>query len=120
MTVTITDWIATDLAKSLKSATIKGYVNALRSHHIENGLTVAAFTDARIDLIIRGGKRIYGEGERRNRQPLTDDILLRILPRIPNNHDGVNIRAALCIGFAGFLRSGEFTWDSWNPEISAK
>ena len=64
-TVTITDWIATNLAKSLKTATIKGYLNALRSHHIKNGLSVAAFTDARIDLVIRGGKRIYGEGERR-------------------------------------------------------
>ena len=108
-TVTITDWIATNLTKSLKAASIKGYLNALRSYHVENGLSVAAFSDARIDLVIRGGKRIYGEGVHRTRQPLTEDILLRILPHIPDNYDGVNIHATLCTGFAAFLRSGEFT-----------
>jgi len=118
--VTITDWIATNLAKSLKAITIKGYINALRSYHIENGFTDTAFTDPRIDLIIRGGKRVYGEGERRARQPLTEDILLKILPHIPDVYDGINIRAALCTGFAAFLRSGEFTWDTWNPAVSSK
>ena len=63
--ILITDWIATNLAKSLKAITIKGYINALRSYHTENGLTDTAFADPRIDLIIKGGKRVYGEGERR-------------------------------------------------------
>ena len=41
-------------------------------------------------------------------------------PHIPDVYDGINIRAALCTGFAAFLRSGEFTWDTWNPEVSSK
>lgn len=43
--------------------------------------------------------------------PLKAPILTRILPEIPSDHDGINLRAALCVAFAGFLRSGEFTWD---------
>ena len=26
----------------------------------------------------------------------------------------------MCTGFAAFLRSGEFTWDAWNPELSSR
>jgi len=71
------DWIATNLMKSLRGLTIKGYINALHAHHIDNGWTDTAFTDARIDLVIRGGKREYGEKQHRTCHPLTEDILQR-------------------------------------------
>jgi hypothetical protein len=32
---------------------------------------------------------------------------------ITDGEEGVNVKAALCVGFATFLRSGEFTWDTW-------
>jgi hypothetical protein len=112
--------MATGLAaKSVKATTIKGYVKALHSYHIENGLIDTAFKDPRIDLVIRGSKRVHGEGTRRIRQPLTEDILRRIVLQISDSeHDGVNMKAALCTGFAAFLRSGEFTWDSWDLTTS--
>jgi hypothetical protein len=117
--ITITDWIAS-IVSSVKPVTAKGYVNALRSTHIENGWSDASFSDPRIDLVIRGAKRVYGEGKRLLRLPLTEDILLRLLPLVPSDHDGLNLRAAICVGFAGFLRSGEFTWDLWDPETSPR
>jgi len=41
--------------------------------------------------------------ERWLRLPLTKDILLQLLTFIPYEFDGLNIRAAICVGFAAFL-----------------
>jgi len=36
------------------------------------------------------------------------------------SHDDVNFFAALCVGFAGFLRAREFTWEQWSPFSSPR
>jgi hypothetical protein len=72
--------------------------------------------DKRLDLIFKGGLRVYGEGSKAIRYPITSDILLRMVHEIPDDDEGVNLKAALCVGFAAFLRSGEFTWDTWSPD----
>lgn len=115
----ITDWLASLLTK-VKSTTAKSYIASLRSHHVENGIDGSAFCDPRIDLVIRGGEREYGIGQRTLRLPLTADILEKLLRHIPSDYNGANLKAALCTGFAAFLRSGEFTWDSWDPLISPR
>ena len=68
-----------------------------------------------IELTIRGGKRVYGEGEKRTKLPLTADNLQNIIQHIQIDWDGINLKAAFCVAFAGFLRSGEFTWNTWEP-----
>ena len=85
---------------------------ALRATHVERGHNTLVFDDKRIDLVIRGGKRFYGEGEKRLRLPLTGPILRQIVNEIRADYGGINLKAVLCVAFAGFLRSGEFTWDS--------
>ena len=102
--------------RTAKPATAKSYLNALRSYHLESGIPTSVFQDPRIDLVLRGGKRIYGEGTKRLRLPLTSAILLRIINELDNDEEGLNVKSALCVAFAAFLRSGEFTWDSWSPE----
>jgi hypothetical protein len=66
-------------------------------------MSVTALKDPRLDLIIRGGKRIYGEGAKAIRYPITYDILLRMVNEIRDDEEGVNVKAALCVGFAAFL-----------------
>jgi hypothetical protein len=103
----------------VKPAAAKGYIKALRSTHIKQGLDTTVFNDPRIELVLRGGKRIYGEGEKRLRLPITALILRQIINEIRQvNFDSVNLKTALCVAFAAFLRFGEFTWDSWNPASS--
>jgi len=114
----ITHWLA-ELMHKVKPATAKAYLNSIRSYHLENGISTAILNDPRIDLVLRGGKRVHGEGERRIRLPLTYDILLRITRETRNDFDGLNVKTALCVAFAGFLRSGEFTWETWDATSSA-
>ena len=104
----------------VKPDTAGQYLKALRSLHIERGYDPVVFSDPRISLLMRGGRRLYGNGDRRKRLPLTLDILTRILHEVDNDYNGTNLRAALCVAFAAFLRAGEFTWDDWDPNSSPK
>jgi hypothetical protein len=56
----------------------------------------------------------------RERLPLTSDILLPVvqLLALDTSLDATNLKTALCVGFAAFLRSGEFTWERWDPHLS--
>ena len=58
----------------------------------------------------------FDEGIKRLCLPLTSTILLRIINELNNDEEGLNVKSALCVAFAAFLRSGEFTWDNWSPE----
>jgi hypothetical protein len=112
--MTITHWIA-DLVRKVKPETAKAYLNALRSYHLEHHFDTNVFYDQRIDLIIRGAKRCQPQKEKRLRLPLTYEILCKIIRECPPiSVNNINIRAAICVGFAAFLRSGEFTWNTWN------
>jgi len=60
--------------------------------------------------------RIYGEGAEEIRYLITSDILLHMVNEIRNDEEGVNVRPALCMDFAAFLRAGELTWNTWSPD----
>src|SRR5438046_6649284 len=100
--------------RTAKPDTTESYISTIRSIHLEKGIPLSIFNDPRIDLVIRGGKRMYREGAKRIRLPLTASILLRILPQLRATEQDINIKAALCVAFAAFLRCGEFTWDNWS------
>ena len=94
--------------------TTKSYISHLRSYHIDKGYSTDVFNDERIKRILRGAARKYGNRPKRERLEITSEILKAILVTLRHTHDDINIYAAFCIAFAGFLRIGEFTWSTWN------
>jgi hypothetical protein len=115
------DWIAS-LGKSVKETTIRNYLKGLRNYHIFNRFPVAPFDDPLIDYVLRGVLRTYGIAPKRERLPITSPILRRILDVFAKDRsfEALNLRAALCTAFAGFLRPGEFTWVRWDYGESPK
>ena len=88
----VTHWL-TEVMRTAKPATANSYLNALRSFHLESGIPTSVFEDPRIDLVIRGGNRVFGEGTKRLRFPLTSSILLRVINEIGNDEEGINVRS---------------------------
>lgn len=67
-----------------------------------------------IALTSRGIKRVQGTAATvRRKLPITFELLRTITPLLPIDHpDSATIRAAMWLGTAGLLRTGEFTVDS--------
>ena len=76
-------------------------------------LNESTFNDPHLERIIRDGKRYYENIDRQERLPITREILICILQQIPDIYDGLNNKAALCLGFSAFLHTEEFIYDKW-------
>jgi integrase len=96
--------------------TAQSYLFALRSHHIDLGLSVQSFDDERLKRIIRGAKRQFGETPTRERKEITKEVLQSLVSHLTHTHDDVNLQAAFCVAFAAFLRVDEFTWKDWTSQ----
>ena len=100
---------ATFLANSVQHATIKVYVSAVRSSHIEQGFPDPLLNCLRLQWVFGGIKRTQGDASR-SRLPVTDDILAVIFKafdlKIP---DHCMFWAACNLPYFGFLCSAEFT-----------
>jgi len=47
-------------------------------------------------------------------------MLLKIIQEVSSDLDDIKIECAICVAFARFLRCGEFTWSSWEPQTSSQ
>ena len=105
-------WVAFMSISRLKSKTIKAYVGALKSAHIDRDYSdLSAFSSPLLQRHIREIKRKYQEDGRRERKLITRDILLKLLAEFDTNTKwGATMHAAFCLAFAGFLRVEEFTY----------
>ncbi len=109
--------------KRLKPKTIKGYLAGLQSLRMECTLDKAelkVYSHPILQKVIKGLQRLYGEGDTRERQPITRDILLKLISRFDQTAlEGANSHAAFCLAFAGFLRMGEFTYNKVESDFSS-
>jgi len=98
-------WCSTTVAPP----TIKVYLSAVRSWHVDNGYGDPTIGRLQLERVVRGAQRI-GSQPRQVRLPLTIEILRRIWAvEVDQGWDDVMFRAAISLGFFGFLRLGELT-----------
>lgn len=107
----------------MKLKTIKGYLAGLQSLRLDCILDKAeleVYSHPMLQRIIAGLRRLYGQGDTRERRPITRDILLKLISRFDQTTlEGANLHAAFCLAFAGFLRMGELTYDKVESDFSS-
>lgn len=117
----LTDWITGKAygtqaphMRQIKGTTLQSYVSALRSVHTDLGFSTEVFDDGHAQRFINGAKNIFPTAPTKQRDPITRDVLLKLLSskacQGENPIDRVNVNAAFTTAFAGFLRVGEFTY----------
>ena len=106
------------LADTLHHSSIKVYLSAIRSLHIEEGHPSPLVGCLRLQRVLRGIKRHQGSN-RRQRQPITIELMHIIFQSLNfSDYDHTMLWTACSLGFFGFLRAVEFTVNSpFNSDI---
>lgn len=115
----ITQWalahfIAQEAPKRQASSMLQ-LVATLKSHQVDLGYNNDIFdNDGQIKRMLRGVKVVTGIKPKAERLPITRDIVFKLVGQCDESFNGTVMRAAICTAFAGFLRTGEFTYDKWD------
>lgn len=93
----------------IKPNTLQGYLSALRSWHVDHNLPIEVFSSPRINRVLNGGRFLFPHA-RKERLPITKDILEKITAVTPISIKELNVDAAFKVAWAGFFRMGEITY----------
>ena len=104
--------------QGLTGSSIKVYMSAVKSLHVYSGFDSPITSNNKVALAIRGAINLSASPART--QPITYELLVRMLPLLAGRQDIVMLKAAMCLAFFGCLRAGEFclnAGDNFDPAI---
>ncbi len=112
-TIILEKWAATGIFGStlpkqgqIKPNAVLSYISALKSYHIDKSLSRGSFDDPRMAFIITGGRRLF-PSKKRNRLPITKEILEKITEEELLSITDLNMDTAFKVAWAGLIRIGE-------------
>ncbi|SNX86181.1 uncharacterized protein MEPE_04890 [Melanopsichium pennsylvanicum] len=115
------EWVAHHHMAEKSVNTLKRDLSVLKSWHVDLGLSTSAFDSERLERVVRGYKRVVGQPLPSAKLPITLPLLRQLARALytacPSPHDRRMYKAAFCVAFACFLRSGELTWEAQGPNV---
>lgn len=98
------------LAESIRHPSIKVYLSAVRSLHIEQGMPDPLLNCLQLQRVLKGIKRVQGANISATRLPVSPEVLSIVRAGLNlSSFDDCMLWAACTLAYFGFLRSAEFT-----------